>query len=493
MRSQKLPVNNKASNTLFMEFYNFLNLSLDKPSKTNHIKSLGLLASISFLGLTVSLVQSVQAQTIVSSDQSTTAIANLRSLDDTTAENQFNPSIGLIQPEFNLAQTGNAIPQLPSLKIAQAVPKKVFQKIYTVKSGDTLTSIARQYGVSSSQIIQANQLTNPNFIKVNHQLVIPQLNVAKEDSSSTIKVSAKNLTNNSSTTENKILIADAATSSASLSSLVEKKAESRSKKVTRETDLDLDSTSQENSNVDNSTSEDVYISKLRQDIVKLRNKYQQQSGDDETIAVKNPPVSLEKTVIETNPKTDINAAREILDTKAASSEIKQAIAPNTVAMENFNSLVGISNSNINIPNLPPLASPEEYLPDNPIFNGYIWPAKGTLTSGYGWRWGRMHKGIDIAAPVGTPIMAAASGEVIFAGWNSGGYGNLVKLKHHDGSITFYAHNHRVLVNNGQRVKQGQLIAEMGSTGRSTGPHLHFEIRPNGSTAINPMARLPKNR
>ena len=127
------------------------------------------------------------------------------------------------------------------------------------------------------------------------------------------------------------------------------------------------------------------------------------------------------------------------------------------------------------------------------FNSYILPAKGTISSGYGMRRGRMHKGIDIAAPIGTPIVAAASGEVIFAGWNTGGYGNLVKLRHPDGSVTFYAHNNRVMVRNGQRVRQGQLIAEMGSTGRSTGPHLHFEIRPNGSTAINPMARLPRKR
>ena len=105
----------------------------------------------------------------------------------------------------------------------------------------------------------------------------------------------------------------------------------------------------------------------------------------------------------------------------------------------------------------------------------------------------MHKGIDIAAPIGTPIIAAASGEVIFSGWSRGGYGNLVKLKHRDGSVTFYAHNNRLLVSKGQKVRQGQLIAEMGSTGRSTGPHLHFEIRPNGSNAINPIARLPKKR
>lgn len=145
------------------------------------------------------------------------------------------------------------------------------------------------------------------------------------------------------------------------------------------------------------------------------------------------------------------------------------------------------------PDLPPLLGPDAYLPGgSPQFNGFIWPAEGVFTSGYGWRWGRMHRGIDIAGPVGTPILAAAPGVVIYAGWNSGGYGNLVELEHPDGSITLYAHNHRIMVNKGQKVTQGQLIAEMGSTGFSTGPHLHFEIHPSGQGATNPMALLPKN-
>ncbi len=144
------------------------------------------------------------------------------------------------------------------------------------------------------------------------------------------------------------------------------------------------------------------------------------------------------------------------------------------------------------PELPPLSSSDNYLPETPPeFDGYIWPAKGVMTSGYGWRWGRLHKGIDIAAPIGTPIMAAGAGEVVSAGWNSGGFGKLVKLKHPDGSLSLYAHNNRILVRKGQKVKQGQQIAEMGSTGFSTGPHLHFEIHPPGKGAANPMAFLPR--
>jgi YD repeat-containing protein len=123
---------------------------------------------------------------------------------------------------------------------------------------------------------------------------------------------------------------------------------------------------------------------------------------------------------------------------------------------------------------------------------FLWPAAGKLTSRFGRRWGRMHKGIDIAGPVGTPIHAAADGIVVVAGWSSGGYGNLVEIRHTDGTTTRYGHNSRLSVSVGQTVRQGQQVAEMGSTGNSTGSHLHFEIRPGGTNAVNPMAYLPSN-
>ena len=124
---------------------------------------------------------------------------------------------------------------------------------------------------------------------------------------------------------------------------------------------------------------------------------------------------------------------------------------------------------------------------------YAWPTKGVFTSGYGWRWGRMHKGIDIANNVGTPIHAAKSGLITFSGWSSGGYGYMVEIAHPDGSKTRYAHNSRLLVKKGQLVPQGSKISLMGSTGRSTGPHLHFEIRRAGGAALDPMALLPARR
>ena len=109
--------------------------------------------------------------------------------------------------------------------------------------------------------------------------------------------------------------------------------------------------------------------------------------------------------------------------------------------------------------------------------------RGTVTSRYGGRWGRTHNGIDIADSLGTEIYASQDGSVIFSG-NAGAYGNLIKIEHKYGYVTYYAHCNKLLVNVGDYVKQGQLIAKMGSTGRSTGSHVHFEVRHNGEI-LNP--------
>ena len=121
-----------------------------------------------------------------------------------------------------------------------------------------------------------------------------------------------------------------------------------------------------------------------------------------------------------------------------------------------------------------------------------WPAKGTLTSSFGKRNGRMHEGIDIAAPKGTPIYSAAAGEVVFSGWGPTGYGKMVIIKHQYHLTTVYAHNSKILLKKGTQVKQRQKISLMGSTGRSSGPHLHFEVR-NDTEPKNPIKYLPTKR
>jgi murein DD-endopeptidase MepM/ murein hydrolase activator NlpD len=121
--------------------------------------------------------------------------------------------------------------------------------------------------------------------------------------------------------------------------------------------------------------------------------------------------------------------------------------------------------------------------------GLIMPASGTRTSGFGYRWGVLHAGIDIANSVGTPIKAAKSGRVIVAGWNAGGYGNWVIIDHGGGFSTLYGHMSKIRTSEGASVKQGQQIGDMGSTGNSTGPHLHFETRVGGNPQ-DPTRYLP---
>ena len=123
----------------------------------------------------------------------------------------------------------------------------------------------------------------------------------------------------------------------------------------------------------------------------------------------------------------------------------------------------------------------------PSAAGFIWPVNGPVTSPFGWRWGRMHEGIDIGAAYGTPIHAAASGRVIYAGWMSG-YGNLVAIDHGRGISTAYGHQSSIAVSNGQIVSQGQTIGYVGCTGHGFGPHQHFEVRINGSP-VDPLGYL----
>ena len=265
-------------------------------------------------------------------------------------------------------------------------------RVHIVSRGDTISKIARQYGVSKEDLVKLNQLRNSNVIFVSQRIEIP--------------------TTNTSITS----------------------------------------------------------------VEPLQNTQQQYIRSSSFTPVK---VANKPKVIGSSSKSDrfspaIDASPKIETVSVATSRKPSNSLP-----------IDLPEDSIAL-QLPPMLPSDEYLPS--AFDGYIWPAQGVLTSGYGWRWGRMHRGIDIAAPIGTPIVAAAAGKVIDVGWQSG-YGNLVKLEHLDGSVTIYAHNHRNLVTHGQKVSQGEQIAKMGNTGHSTGPHLHFEIRLADKAAIDPLALL----
>ena len=142
---------------------------------------------------------------------------------------------------------------------------------------------------------------------------------------------------------------------------------------------------------------------------------------------------------------------------------------------------------------PPSAAPVDgNVPDQ--YSGSMrWPLDAYIVSSeFGARWGKIHKGMDMAADVGEPVFAIADGEVIYAGDGLRGYGNVVILRHDKRTSSLYAHNSELKVKQGDLVKQGTLIALLGNTGHSTGPHVHFEIR-DGDLAVNPRTLLPKTK
>jgi murein DD-endopeptidase MepM/ murein hydrolase activator NlpD len=139
------------------------------------------------------------------------------------------------------------------------------------------------------------------------------------------------------------------------------------------------------------------------------------------------------------------------------------------------------------PPAPPGSGSSSSPSSQPSSSGLIWPVNGPVTSPFGMRWGRLHTGIDIGVPYGTPIHAAAAGRVIYAGWE-GGYGNLTVIDHGHGLATAYAHQSRIAVGVGQSVSQGEVIGYVGCTGHCFGPHLHFEVRVNG-VPVDPLGYL----
>lgn len=146
-----------------------------------------------------------------------------------------------------------------------------------------------------------------------------------------------------------------------------------------------------------------------------------------------------------------------------------------------------------LPGVAPDAAMERLAQVRERENRYLWPAQGRITSYYGRRnlgmgTSSFHRGIDVAAPTGTSVHAARSGTVSFAGWSEAGYGYLVRVRHMGREETYYAHLSEIHVSVGQHLEQGEALGRIGNTGLSTGPHLHFEIRREGS-AQDPLAEL----
>jgi len=416
------------------------------------------------------------------------------------------PLARLPEAQAPTAETGSVEEQkvaLNSSKFSDTSTGFFRSTTHRVMPGDTLSGIARANGVSLQQLLQLNRISDPNYIFVGQTLVIPEQ--ASADLPSAKFGSAIAAVPSSTVTDVVPSTLPQATTASTASN--EMKVAAVTSFPSARPEVNRDGENAEPSRM----LQFNHVENLKLEIDQMRNKFQSRAGQSQEIArpterVEAPAPAVQAVREPVNP--EFKPARysakfqEIRDRIRPSDRVQpasttpqpgssQLMAAAPLGSESYDPIKSRLGRTVS-PELPSLGTGSEFLPSVPgQMNGLIWPTKGVLTSGYGWRWGRMHRGIDIAGPIGTPIIAAADGRVTYAGWNSGGYGYLVEIQHPDGSLTLYAHNNRILVQVGQEVEQGQQIAEMGSTGYSTGPHLHFEVHPTGKGAVNPMAFLPR--
>ena len=369
------------------------------------------------------------------------------------------PSSPVSQP--SVAQSPMALPSVQQVAIAPQTQD------YRVGLGDTVAQIAKAHNVPLSTLVDANHLSDPNIIFVGQVLRLPDAPAAAEPIA--VKPQAMAIAPRMAISA----VQPAEPSSAQSEILGSPDAAQAAPRY-----------------VENLLAEVRALRAKHQADVAVRPAQQPVMVTARREAVSNP-VALRSTAPQMSPQSRVQQPTAQQSTAQQPADGSTLVATASISSENYAPLRQPVIGRTVSPELPPLPGAEAFLPEGLRSNGYIWPARGLLTSGYGWRWGRMHAGIDIAADVGTPVYAAANGVVEYSDWNSGGYGNLVDVRHPDGSLTRYAHLSRSLVREGQQVRQGEQIAEMGSTGYSTGPHLHFEVHPKDEGAVNPIAYLPQ--
>jgi murein DD-endopeptidase MepM/ murein hydrolase activator NlpD len=384
-------------------------------------------------------------------------------------------------------------------KSEQPVQAAAVESTYRVGPGDTLTSIARNHGVSYRELADLNAIANPNQLLANQVLKLPVKAVANGLEAADRKMVAtaaiapealrQQLVNPASAPSVNFaapqgVLQDASAPKAQTSAFV--------------TQAELVQQARE--------AQPQLTGSLATEVRNLRQKFQERTIVPAVVVPRVPtaaPAFVSTSAAQSEEaKRSKQLAMALQDAatntpKREETEIpvpavpsKQLVARSSLGAGEYAPVDGGVRRMV-APSLPGLGREDAYLPGSQAMTGYIWPAKGEFTSPYGPRWGRMHRGIDVAAPTGTPVVASAPGVVSEVGWDGYGYGNYVEITHPDGAVTLYGHNDRVLVREGQVVSQGEQISEMGSTGRSTGPHLHFEIHPPGRGAVNPLAYLDR--
>jgi murein DD-endopeptidase MepM/ murein hydrolase activator NlpD len=542
--------------------------------KSNRLrKSLAELGSGESKNLSKAKIELAQATTEVDKlppiSASNTVIEQSPSLSDTSQADLLSRLKQANETSEPTQQVATApIPATPKAVVSSAA------KAYEVKPGDTLAAIASRYNTSVSELVKANNLNNPNQLKISQRLIIPakvepspiQIPVVANPTSNSQVANSPVPVNTASVASQLSIVADNSSVTIPVPANVNNQVEANTAIAPKPTPANVDTDGVGGDTPVPKAFAEMQLSKkpgqkvaraknerlqsLQAEIQRLQEKYRaQQSGnvaagaitdiENNSAAVPIPvaipnnfavstPVSERKDfavpIAVPSPMAPSYSTQPInLEFRAARSTnepINPEFLPNQTASQ-FATSPKTSGTRIATPpvgvnaadslgrvrgttvspkfSLPPLAAVDQYLP-KPIDEtipppssssvAYIWPAQGVFTSGYGRRWGRMHKGIDVANATGTPVQASADGVVEKAGWNKGGFGNLVEIRHPDGSMTRYAHNSKILVRAGQQVSQGEIIAKMGSTGFSTGPHTHFEIHQSGKGAVNPIAFLP---
>ncbi|MBF2078277.1 MAG: peptidoglycan DD-metalloendopeptidase family protein [Synechococcales cyanobacterium T60_A2020_003] len=468
--------------------------------------------------------------------EASTTVALSESSTEVTPEFADEPSQSVavlpnVQNAANSEVAPNSVAINPAALESNEV-ESVTSIIYRVAPGDTISSLARKYNVPVSQLVADNNISDPNYIFVGQTLRVP-VPVTAESEVSVVPPTlvAQRLDSN--------LNLDPAPSfnaqDQQSGSLNVSAAESSTPQQVSVVPPSLrNDRSVGEADPIPPISENPYVENLLREIRVMSERYSNaalaesaattvavpaealspssDASDEQlqislAVPVTQVPEAVSVPSLLSTPPTAVEpqvSARVSTVTQSSapiSSPVRSAgsveniresqlVAVAPLGSENYQPLLEPITGRMVSPDLPPLPSADEFLPNSQAdFNGYIWPAQGQLTSGYGWRWGRMHNGIDIAAPIGTPVYAAAPGVVEYAGWNSGGYGNMIEVRHPDGSMTRYAHLDSIGVKAGQEVDQGEQIGEMGSTGYSTGPHLHFEVHLAQGT-VNPIAYLP---
>ncbi len=405
------------------------NLAVEQLVALNDLPADGLL----MVGQKLRLPMTTVALRTGSADPVDAHLQSLQTSSDSSSTNRSLNVINLAPPQATLSP-----PQVVAFSGDRAVSPA--NETYQVQPGDTLARIAQRYSTTLAELARLNDISNPNLIRVGQKLLVPGL-TASQPTLTPLLSSAK--------APEQVLTASLGEVTPRSLGIVDQQPPAA---VASPTAIAPTAAPAAAATV-------AYINRLQSEVRE----------------VSQPSLA------------PLNAAPPTMAEAAQAPARTVAVAP--LGSQNYEPVVRSIVDTAVAPSALPGLDSNRFLPRGLGSVAYAWPAKGVLTSGYGWRWGRMHKGVDIAGPIGTPIMAAAEGTVTYSRFNDGGYGNLVEVTHPDGSQTLYGHNSRLLVSEGQQVRQGQLIAEMGSTGRSTGPHLHFEIHPGGRGAVNPMLFL----